>query len=105
MSLVDVSSLSLEELEALQKEAAKAVKNFEQRQFNEARAELEAVARKHGFKLADFMGGKAPKGGSINPAKYRNPNNPSQTWTGRGRQPNWVKDLLAAGKSLEDFAI
>lgn len=24
--------------------------------------------------------------------KYRNPNNPEQTWTGRGKKPNWLKD-------------
>lgn len=24
-------------------------------------------------------------------AKYRNPDNPDQTWTGRGKKPNWLK--------------
>jgi DNA-binding protein H-NS len=37
--------------------------------------------------------------------KYRNPANPKQTWTGRGRQPGWIKDGLAKGKKLADFAI
>ncbi|MBW2493987.1 MAG: H-NS histone family protein [Deltaproteobacteria bacterium] len=36
---------------------------------------------------------------------YRNPDNSAETWTGRGRQPRWVRDALAAGMSLEDLAI
>ncbi|HTQ07400.1 MAG TPA: H-NS histone family protein [Polyangiaceae bacterium] len=35
--------------------------------------------------------------------KYRNPRNPAQTWSGRGAQPLWVKDALAAGKTLSDL--
>ena len=41
---------------------------------------------------------------SVNP-KYRNPGNPSQTWSGRGTQPQWVRELLAAGTQLEDIRI
>ena len=37
--------------------------------------------------------------------KYRNPKDPSQTWTGRGRKPKWLVAELEAGKSLEKFAI
>ena len=37
--------------------------------------------------------------------KYRNPANPQETWTGRGRQPRWLAGETAAGKKLEDFLI
>ena len=37
--------------------------------------------------------------------KYRNPNDPSETWAGRGKQPRWLAALLEAGKQLEDFRI
>src|SRR5918912_1329094 len=37
--------------------------------------------------------------------KYRNPDNPEETWTGRGRQPRWVQAALAQGRSLGEFAI
>jgi len=30
--------------------------------------------------------------------KYRNPANPSQTWTGRGLAPAWAKELKATGQ-------
>ena len=38
-------------------------------------------------------------------AKYRNPDNASETWSGRGRKPRWLEERLAKGAPLEDFAI
>ena len=38
-------------------------------------------------------------------AKYRNPENPSETWAGRGLRPRWLAAALKSGKKLEDFAI
>jgi DNA-binding protein H-NS len=38
-------------------------------------------------------------------AKYRNPDNPVETWAGRGRKPKWVEDKLATGSSLDDLLI
>jgi DNA-binding protein H-NS len=39
------------------------------------------------------------------PAKYKNPNDESQTWNGYGPMPSWLKELISYGKSKEDFAI
>jgi DNA-binding protein H-NS len=39
------------------------------------------------------------------PPKYRNPANPYQTWSGRGRTPLWIKRLRMEGKSIEDLRI
>ena len=36
--------------------------------------------------------------------KYRNPNS-EETWSGHGRKPEWMKDLLLSGKSLDDLII
>lgn len=38
-------------------------------------------------------------------AKYRNPADPSQTWTGRGMKPVWLRELINSGSRIEDFAI
>ena len=50
---------------------------------------------------------KGSKGRSLGkvPPKYRNPANPQETWTGRGRQPRWLAAETTAGKKLEDFLI
>ena len=41
---------------------------------------------------------------SVSP-KYRNPKEPSETWSGRGRQPRWIQTQLGLGKQLEDLLI
>jgi DNA-binding protein H-NS len=37
--------------------------------------------------------------------KYRNPTRPSETWAGRGKQPQWLTVQLESGKQIEDFRI
>src|SRR3954452_8569657 len=37
--------------------------------------------------------------------KYRNPNNPAETWSGRGRMPRWLRPQLRGGRKLDDFLI
>jgi DNA-binding protein H-NS len=39
------------------------------------------------------------------PPKYRNPDNHADTWHGHGRRPNWLKDLMNAGRDKEEFLI
>jgi DNA-binding protein H-NS len=48
--------------------------------------------------------GRGLAGGKI-PPKYRNPDNPSETWAGRGLKPRWLTAALKAGKKMERFAI
>ena len=37
--------------------------------------------------------------------KYRDPKNPQNTWSGRGRPARWLQDQLDKGKKLEDFTV
>jgi DNA-binding protein H-NS len=37
--------------------------------------------------------------------KYRNPSSPSETWSGRGKQPRWLVAALKAGRKINDFKI
>jgi DNA-binding protein H-NS len=37
--------------------------------------------------------------------KFRNPEDPSITWSGRGKHPRWLNDLLSAGRAMDDFRI
>ena len=39
------------------------------------------------------------------PPKYRNPDQPSEAWAGRGKQPRWLVAKLRSGKQIEDFRI
>ena len=73
------------------------------------RAQMAAMAAQAGMSLSDVVGAtrasrKANNGKST--VKYRNPENSSETWTGRGRKPNWlVAALKKKGQKLENFAI
>jgi DNA-binding protein H-NS len=37
--------------------------------------------------------------------KFRNPDEPSETWAGRGKQPRWLRKQLGSGKRIDDFRI
>jgi DNA-binding protein H-NS len=37
--------------------------------------------------------------------KFRNPDEPSETWAGRGKQPRWVRKQLRSGKRMDDLRI
>ncbi|EPX78328.1 H-NS family nucleoid-associated regulatory protein [Salipiger mucosus] len=106
MNKIDVNSLSKNELLALQKDIDKAIKDREEREKIEALAAAEAKAREMGYTLSELLAARGEgKKKSVNPPKYRHPENPEKTWTGRGRQPDWIKEALGSGKSLDDFLI
>jgi DNA-binding protein H-NS len=69
--------------------------------------EVRRMAADRGLEVGDILPaaarGKAaatPKA----PPKYRNPDNPKQMWSGRGRAPAWAAPLKKAGK-LSELAI
>ncbi len=99
----DLEKMSEKELTELRVRVDKAIATLGTRRRAEARRAAEEAASKHGFSLSDLVGSKVEKTRSA--AKYRNPEDPSQTWSGRGRQPNWYKEGMAKGMSAADFAI
>jgi DNA-binding protein H-NS len=101
-----IEEMTLDELQAHQKEVDAAIRDYEKKRKVEALAAVRETAKQYGFTLEELLGGKSPaKATTKGIAKYANPADPSQTWTGRGRQPGWVKEALAAGKDLESMAI
>jgi DNA-binding protein H-NS len=116
---MDLSTLSATQLRDLIRQAEKRKKQIAKRKpAAVVRKKIEALVRSSGYTVAEILGTSSPrratkpaatkkqrrKLGKVAP-KYRNPDNPEQTWTGRGQQPNWLRPLLAAGKSLDDFKI
>jgi DNA-binding protein H-NS len=37
--------------------------------------------------------------------KYRNPQMPAETWSGRGKRPRWLVAAMKSGRKIEDFRI
>ncbi len=102
---IDLEKMSLKELKALQTQVTRHIADFEERRKREARKELEEKARDLGFSLEEIVGAKPSRKRAPAKAKYANPANKSETWSGRGRRPRWVEAALKSGKKLEDLAI
>lgn len=102
---INLDDLSLKELKDLRARTERAISTFEDRKKKQALAELEETARRMGFSLTDLTGMPAPRKRSASAPRYANPENPAETWTGRGRKPQWARTALDAGKTLEDLAI
>ncbi len=105
---MDLEALSKNELQKLRRDVEKAITTHEDRKRQRAIEAVEAVAAEHGFTLAQLTGVAAARvrgRKAALPPKYRNPANPEQTWSGRGRRPEWVNAALAEGKALSDLSI
>lgn len=110
----DLKSMNRRELEKLKADVEKALAKISEKDRKAAIAAAEKAAAAHGFSLADITGEATPKAKtrkaksgpkSVSAPKYRNPENPDQTWTGKGRQPEWFKSAIAAGKNPDDMEI
>ena len=95
-----LQKMSLKELLSLEAKITAAIDEKRVSERHEMKAKLEELARASGFSAAELFGRKG-KGGKV-AARYRNPKDPSQTWTGRGRRPNW---MVEAGGNPERFLI
>ncbi|MEO0401089.1 MAG: H-NS histone family protein [Pseudomonadota bacterium] len=103
-----LGKMSRKELETLRADVDKAIVDLRKKEKSDALAAAQKAAAEFGFSLDELTskrGGKgAGKASSAEP-KYMNSENPTQTWTGKGRQPNWFKTALANGKSADDLLI
>ena len=100
-----LKSMSIEKLVALkgQVEAMLSSKVLEQRRALES--ELSKLGRFQGGNgRAKSVFGRGGARGAVAP-KYRNPENPAETWAGRGLRPRWLTAALKTGKTLDDFLI
>ncbi len=103
MSL-DLNAMSKDELLSLKGEVEKALKSLDARRKAEALKAAQDAAKEYGFSLAELTEGGKSSGKKAAP-KFANPADPSQTWSGRGRQPIWFRDAVANGASEDDLAI
>ena len=98
-----IEKLSYVELVKLQERVEQAIAEKRAADAQATKEQLRQMAEKAGFDIRELYGKRGPK--STGFAKYRNPKDTSQTWTGRGRKPNWLVDAVKKGAKLESFAI
>ena len=117
MAEIDLSGLNIDQLTELVGKAQTEVATREKQRRKDLRRELERRIATDGYKLGEIfpeLGTGAASGSQRQqrPAKYRNPQNPEQAWSGIGRTPLWVQAILgergidvAAFKSIPMYQI
>lgn len=101
---IDLSKLSIEEMEALAKDIEAEIVNRREADRERVLAQMRELAASIGTTPEDLFRKAGKPAEKTVAVKYRNPDDPAQAWTGRGKRPQWVNDALAAGKTLEDLA-
>ena len=104
--MTDYQNLSESELQAVIESAEKALKNLQANkrkdviaQIKELAASIDVVVEIH---EADK---KSVRKGVKVPVKYRHPEDPEKTWTGRGVMPAWLQALINAGRDRSEFEV
>ncbi len=99
MADVDLSGLNIDQLSDLVGKAQSEMASRERKRRKDLRSELERRVAAEGYKMGDIFPELGSTGGSVarrqkRPAKYRNPQNPDDTWSGIGRTPKWVAAII-----------
>ena len=118
---VDLKTLSPSQLQALIQDANARLAGARNDQIRDVRAQIESILKKSDLTIDDVYptrAGKKAKAGKAGDSrkgskkgtkvapKYRNPENPAEQWTGRGRQPAWfVAALKKRGVTIESLLI
>ncbi|MGN7875938.1 H-NS histone family protein [Roseateles sp. 22389] len=115
MTQVDVSRLSYTELVALRKQLDRQI---DEKRGEELKVLVDGFAKKleaAGFSVAEgvealapYLGAPGKRGrhaSSEAPVLYRDPANPANTWSGRGRAAKWLADYEAQGRDRQEFKV
>jgi DNA-binding protein H-NS len=102
--------LSLHELAELVQNAEKALAEKKRSERRNVIAKIKELADSIGVTVTVHEAGTSTRAtssrkGTKVAAKYRDPANPQQTWTGRGVKPRWLREYTEKGRKIEDFLI
>lgn len=95
---INLDSLSPAELQALIKSAEAQMQSARKNHVQEVRTKIDGLLKSAGLTIDEVyprrggQGSKGPK--AVVAPKYRNPENPAQTWSGRGKRPLWFSGAL-----------
>ena len=104
MASINYDKMSVKELTDNIARAQKALNAAKDRERSELKQKIASLAENAGFSVGELFGGRG-RGGKSVAVKYMNPDNRSETWTGRGRKPNWLVAKLNKGAKINDFAV
>ncbi|WFU13523.1 H-NS histone family protein [Bradyrhizobium sp. CB3481] len=102
MQRLDLEKMHLDDLWDLHQEILDVLDRRLESEKQKLQSQLDELGRKFGGSPKDIPQRRPyPK---VEP-KYRNPTNPLETWSGRGKTPRWVVELLATGANLDELRI
>lgn len=114
---LNLDALSIEELSSLIFEAQTLLNQKQEERRTLFVEKIRREAEELGFKVEDLFGqvpvskaslpANEEKGTGRKPVavKYRDPDNPENVWSGRGREPVWLREKVAAGAEREAFLV
>lgn len=105
---VDIKNLNHSQLKDLISKAQIRQNELSKEKVAKLRDKVLALIKAEGYTFEEIFGqarSKTKRASSPVAPKYRNPANPAQTWSGRGKRPHWFSDALKAGKKEKDLAI
>lgn len=100
--LLALDSLSSDDLKEIAEGAAAAAKVKEASRWTDAKHDIDCLADKLGLAPTELFGRLYPASKPV--PKYSDPAS-GKTWTGRGKLPQWLRDNIADGVSLDHFLI
>jgi DNA-binding protein H-NS len=99
-----LKSMPIAKLQDLRAQVEAAISERLQSRRQELKAELSKLDEYAGGSRRGRPSRRGGPRGAVAP-KYRNPENSTETWAGRGLKPRWLVAAMKGGKKLEDFAI
>jgi DNA-binding protein H-NS len=112
MKKLNLAAMSIDEMWELHEEISRVLSvrlTSEKRELEKRLAQLRREKEAHQPEPEDAQSLKAaPRERRKYPRvfpKYRNPHDPSETWSGRGKRPRWLAAALETGRTIEEFVI
>ncbi|WP_072397191.1 H-NS histone family protein [Hyphomicrobium sp. CS1GBMeth3] len=103
MASINYDKMSVKELTDHIARAQRALNAAKDRERSDLKNKITTLAENAGFSVGELFGSRGR--GKATSVKYANPDNRSETWTGRGRKPNWLVAKLGKGAKITDFAV
>lgn len=109
----ELKTMSRKELEKHLADVEKALSAAKARDYREAKKAAAKAVAEFGFSLTEISDSDAPKAKTAKikktkkPSKpvFANPEDKTQTWTGKGRQPNWYRAQVTGGTAPDAMRI
>ena len=107
MAKIDLTKLSLEELQALARDIEQEIISRREADRERVLSQMRDLAASVGLSLEELLKQERGRERARVPGtsvRFRHPENTALAWSGRGKRPQWVIEWLASGRTMEDLS-